>query len=269
MPTFLKHFIQKDRHLYATEFGHSRHANPKTVGPWSREMYILHFVVRGYCDFSGFRAEAGQAFLIAKGQLHSFAISHDYEHYWIGIAGDAIEEIFASFQIRCHSHQLFFVENADYLKGLFSATLETLRGPDPEAADSLVLSVFSAMLPLLQSEKLSPMPQKINYAEKVRIFIEANYIYPIKMAHIAEEIHLSEKYMYRLFLNRYGLSPQRFLLQTRMENAGHLLTQEQLSVKEVAYTVGYTSLPAFSKAFTGYFGVSPLAYRNQQQKTGG
>jgi len=46
-----------------------------------------------------------------------------------------------------------------------------------------------------------------------------------------------------------------------MEAAKELLLKKQLSVKEIAYIVGYTSLPTFSKKYSDYFGVSPSKYQ--------
>lgn len=261
MPMFLKKFTNANRNLFVTEFGHSMYTESKRVGPWSRGIYILHFVSRGYCEFSGFKAEAGQAFLIAKEHLHSFTTSEDYEHYWIGILGDSLEKIFEGFKIGYKSHQLFWVENIDFVKTLFATASENLQSGAPEFADSYVLSIFTAVLPLLKSDDQSSMHFKINYAERVKIFIETNYSYPIKMSDIAKEMHLSEKHMYRLFMNRFGISPQKYLVKTRMEAAKELLLKKQLSVKEIAYIVGYTSLPTFSKKYSDYFGVSPSKYQ--------
>ena len=41
MSFFLKMFLTSNESFYITEFGHSEHKRPKTVGPWSREIYIL------------------------------------------------------------------------------------------------------------------------------------------------------------------------------------------------------------------------------------
>jgi AraC-like DNA-binding protein len=111
------------------------------------------------------------------------------------------------------------------------------------------------------------MPSKINYAERVQLFIENNYIYPIKMIDIAKELHLSEKYMYRLFKEKFHIPPQKYLLKTRMESARTLLTRQHLSVKEVAHSVGYTSLPAFTKAFSHYWGQPPSFLKNNSGQT--
>ena len=117
------------------------------------------------------------------------------------------------------------------------------------------------MLPLLNQVKAQEMPYRMSYAESAKIFIRINYMRPIKMIDIANEMHISEKHMYRVFYNRFKISPQHFLLKTRMDVAEELLRENKISIKEIALTVGYTSIPSFSKAFLKYFGESPSTYR--------
>jgi AraC family transcriptional regulator of arabinose operon len=245
-----------------TEFGYSSYKHPKTVGPWSREMYILHFVAKGYTDFSGFRAEEGQAFLISKERLHSFTISKDYEHYWIGFNGHGVAAFFNAFGLSYDDHQLFFVDDPNFAKTLFFSTYEMLKSKSSECEDTIVLSTLASMFPLLKNHKQSKTPRKINYAEKASNLIRSKYMYPLKMENIAKEIHVSEKYMYRLFTNRFHMSPQNFLIQVRMEKAKELLERSDLSVTEISSSVGYASISAFSKTFLKYFGVNPSSLRH-------
>ncbi len=267
MSYFLKKFINQEKNIYITEFGHSTHKQSKTVGPWSREIYILHYIAKGFCDFSGFKAEVGQAFLISKGHQHSFTVSDDYEHYWIGFNGNSVEAMFEKFGLTSTMHQLFFVEHKKFAELLFDFVFKELKFEDATNCESVVLSLFNSMIPLLKKEIQSETNYGTNYAEKVRLFIETNYIYPIKMSEIAKDIYISEKYMYRLFVRSYGISPQKFLLQTRMNAAKKLLLQRKFLVKEVALSVGYTSIPSFSKAFSNYFGTNPASFlKNSNNK---
>jgi len=261
LPGFLKHFFQSDRRLFVSEFGHSEHTESKTVGPWSREMYILHVVIRGNVAFSGFNAEEGQAFLIAKEHLHSFTIGENYEHYWIGFDGEDVVKLLEGFRIGHDSHQLFFIENFDYAKILLSQAYERFASKDIKGTEALARSVLFSVLPLLKGADSSESCANINYAEKARMFIKANYTSPITMEEIARELHISEKYMYRLFLERFGMSVQGYLIKTRMEVGANLLKNSGMSVTEIALSVGYASLHAFSKAFSKYYGVSPSVYK--------
>ena len=257
MSLFLKKFFSEDEEIHIHEFGHSCPETGKTVGPWSRELYLLHFVKKGSCEFQGFRAEAGQAFLIAKGLRHSFMVSENYEHYWIGFSGDGVKPLLQRFGIADGSHQLFFVEHPAFAEALFCDALNRLRDGELHRPQALVAAVMTAMLPLLKREVTSETRRETNYAELAQRYIQANYADPIRMNDIARQMHISEKHMYRLFVKRFGCSPQRFLLRTRMEAAKALLSEKVLTVKEVALSVGYTSLPSFSGAFSSYFGMSP------------
>ncbi|MBE6607905.1 MAG: AraC family transcriptional regulator [Ruminococcaceae bacterium] len=261
MAIYIKNIFFRDADLYITEIGHSKLSETKTVGPWAREQFILHLVTEGYCDFSGFRACSGQAFLISKGLSHSFTTSRNYEHYWIGFDGSKVPFLFDIFSLSMNQHQLFYVENADFVKSLFLSAIQAFTSTNTDSYDSIAPSILLAALPLLKIKEKSETYKSVNYVEKVQRFIELNYMYPIKMENIAKEIHISSKYMYKLFLAHFGISPQRYLLKTRMEKAKKKLIESNFSVKEIAFSVGYTSVPSFSKVFSNYYGTSPSFFR--------
>lgn len=165
----IKKIIGKDKDLLVTEIGHSAPVGGLTVGPRSREIYLLHVVTKGYCDFSGFRVQAGQAFFISKGRLHSFTVSDGYEHYWIGFTGSAAEGLLAQFSLSADLHRLFYVEDPAFAQSLFALTLSALEDAENERAAPIALSLLTALLPLLKKEKHSHTPRKANYAEQARI----------------------------------------------------------------------------------------------------
>jgi AraC-like DNA-binding protein len=66
----------------------------------------------------------------------------------------------------------------------------------------------------------------------------------------------------RKFAAIYGLSPQKWLLQQRMQRAATLL-HGQLMPGEVYQQVGYESHSSFSEAFRKHFGVAPSAFKLQ------
>ena len=261
MALFLKHFFSTDKPIFPVEFGHSSYEMPRKVGPWSREMYILHFVVRGYSDFSGLIAREGDAFFISKERLHTFTTSPDYEHYWIGFDGEEIDALFRSLGLEYNSHQVFRVENFDFAKTLFLETRKRMDNEKTENASALVLSTLLSVLGLLRTGTETKTPKKINYAEKAATLIKNNYMYQLRMSDVAREVHLTEKYLYRLFMERFGISLQQFLIKTRMEKAYELLGSGELSVTEVSCSVGYASVSVFSKTFSKYFGTPPSAVK--------
>ena len=260
---FLKRFIDNDENLFVSEFGHSVRGKIMTVGPRSREIYLLHIVIQGSCQFSGFEVQAGQAFFISKGHRHSFSISEDYEHFWIGFSGKQVVELLSIFGMDSNKHHLFHLKNFDYIKALLCAAADVFRDEKIESMKSYSLSLLTAPFPLLEINKQSVSKYQTDYAEKISMYIDVNYIYPIKLYEIAKEIHLSEKYMYRLFVDAFGISPQKYLIKKRMESARSMI-MKNYPIKVIAYSVGYSSVAAFSKAFTNYYGTSPRSMKQKE-----
>ena len=60
-----------------------------------------------------------------------------------------------------------------------------------------------------------------------------------------------------------GMSPDAYLIQTRMDRAKSLLQDEELSVQEVAYLCGYDDPLYFSRAFSRLYGLSPSRFQQQ------
>ncbi|MCL4421719.1 MAG: AraC family transcriptional regulator [Actinobacteria bacterium] len=82
----------------------------------------------------------------------------------------------------------------------------------------------------------------------------------ITVADVAEAVHMSESAFAHLFKQATGISPYQFLKQMRLERARDLLLDEEYSVSEAAFDVGYTSLSHFISEFKRYFGETPRSY---------
>ncbi len=61
-----------------------------------------------------------------------------------------------------------------------------------------------------------------------------------------------------------GVPPIRYLTALRMETAKTYLRETAMSVAQVAYTIGYESEEAFSRAFKREVGMPPRLWRGHQ-----
>ena len=94
-------------------------------------------------------------------------------------------------------------------------------------------------------------------------FIDNNYQHHISICQVAENVNLSEKYLCKLFKKALFVSPQQYLIETRMKMARKLLENTDISIKAVAENVGFPSQFAFSTAFKKYYKIPPSVYRNK------
>ncbi len=101
---------------------------------------------------------------------------------------------------------------------------------------------------------------------KALTFINEHYNEPLQLTTVAEEVRVSVAYLSRLFTEHVHANFIDYLTKMRMEKAETLIRDSKLSIKEIAYLVGYQDPNYFSKLFKKIMGVSPSLYTEVQGK---
>src|SRR4051794_38260157 len=96
---------------------------------------------------------------------------------------------------------------------------------------------------------------------RVRDRIDREYAQPLDVEALARDAHMSAGHFSREFRLAYGESPYSYVMTRRIERAMALLRRGDLSVTEVCFEVGCSSLGTFSSRFTELVGMPPSAYR--------
>jgi transcriptional regulator GlxA family with amidase domain len=97
----------------------------------------------------------------------------------------------------------------------------------------------------------------------VRDRIDRDYAQPLDVEALARGVNLSAGHLSRQFRIAYGESPYSYLMTRRIERAMALLRRGDLSVTEVCFAVGCSSLGTFSTRFTELVGMPPSTYRRE------
>jgi AraC-like DNA-binding protein len=98
---------------------------------------------------------------------------------------------------------------------------------------------------------------------QVRDRIDREYAKPLDVEALARGVHMSAGHLSREFKRAYGEPPYSYLMTRRIERAMALLRRGDLSVTDVCFEVGCSSLGTFSTRFTELVGVAPSVYREQ------
>jgi AraC-like DNA-binding protein len=112
----------------------------------------------------------------------------------------------------------------------------------------------------------SPSAQRLRdlvLLRRVRDRIDRDYAQPLDVEALARGVSMSAGHLSREFRLAYGESPYAYLMTRRIERAMALLRRGDLSVTEVCFAVGCSSLGTFSTRFSELVGMSPSAYRRQ------
>ncbi|SDF29831.1 AraC-type DNA-binding protein [Blastococcus fimeti] len=102
---------------------------------------------------------------------------------------------------------------------------------------------------------------------RVKDRIDREYAQPLDVESLARGAHMSAGHLSREFRAAYGESPYAYVMTRRIERAMALLRRGDLSVTEVCFAVGCSSLGTFSTRFTELVGMPPSVYRRQKRTT--
>jgi AraC-like DNA-binding protein len=98
---------------------------------------------------------------------------------------------------------------------------------------------------------------------RVRDRIDRDHAQPLDVEALAADAGMSAGHLSRQFRATYGESPYSYLMTRRVERAMALLRRGDLSVTEVCFAVGSSSLGTFSTRFSELVGMSPSEYRRR------
>ncbi len=98
---------------------------------------------------------------------------------------------------------------------------------------------------------------------RVRDRMDREYQQPLDVEALARDAHMSAGHFSRQFKLAYGESPYSYLMTRRIERAMALLRRGDLSVTEVCFEVGCTSMGTFSTRFSELVGMPPSEYRER------
>jgi AraC-like DNA-binding protein len=145
------------------------------------------------------------------------------------------------------------------------------RGADANALRALDLAVELLALDLV-SEYAAPLraprleQSRAGFVDRrLRRSIELmrdNYARDLPLGEIAAAAYMSEFHFARLFKRLTGHTPHAYLAGLRIEHAGRLLAETDLSIGEIAGRVGYQSGSHFGRVFRAATGLTPSAYRD-------
>ncbi|MFF7382729.1 helix-turn-helix domain-containing protein [Streptomyces griseoluteus] len=105
--------------------------------------------------------------------------------------------------------------------------------------------------------------RELKLLRRVRDRIDLEYARPLDVEALARGVNMSAGHLSRQFRAAYGESPYSYLMTRRIERAMALLRRGDLSVTEVCFEVGCSSLGTFSTRFSELVGMAPSVYRTE------
>jgi AraC-like DNA-binding protein len=101
------------------------------------------------------------------------------------------------------------------------------------------------------------------HLRRARDRVDRDYAQPLELDDLARTAGISKYHFHRLFTATYGVTPAAYLSRRRIERAQDLLRATNLTVTEVCYAVGFSSLGSFSARFRAVVGEGPREFQRR------
>ena len=144
---------------------------------------------------------------------------------------------------------------------LFRMVIENYTKPTPDACMKVRGAMNRLLSPFLAN--VSEEQRDLVRFAPVLSYVENHYREPLPVSVLAARMHMSTVYFSNAFKAAFHIAPKQFLLNKRLTESRRLLLETDLSVKEIAYAVGFENENYFSELFAARTGVSATRFRQR------
>ncbi len=211
---------------------------------------MIHFIEEGSGYYNGILLKKGQGFICFKDKLCDYypEKTDPWTYSWINITGTGTEDIIKKLPLKNGVFEFDISANLDLIKKICN---NRDQATDEMRCISILLEFIA---------RISFKEKTDGYVLRAQTFFNSNYHLGVTVEDCAKSLNISRAYLRNLFFKETGISPQKYLMDLKMERAEFLLKTDY-PVTEIARAVGYTDVLQFSRIFSKHHGMSPKAYR--------
>lgn len=230
--------------IYGYEYCEPGHS----FGPAVRSHYLLHYVLEGEGQFlkggKTYDVKKGDIFVIEPGEVTTYWASREnpWQYVWLGFYCDEKPACLNGAVLRQPPVRQIFTYIQEH------------HGED--GLDGKIFSLTHELLWQLSRDEETAGLKPHSYAVYAKTYLENSYMHHVSIQQIAESLHIDRRYLTMLFRRAYGMPPQTFLMELRLEKARSFLRLGHC-VTESAVMAGFSDIPNFSKQYKAHFGISP------------
>ena len=217
------------------------------------------YIISGTCDY---HFDDGTKFTANTGDVLYLPYKAVYTMY---VRTDRYRFIFCDFEFNfdpLRKPDVYSYENLKNIDSSFVKLYNTYKSSSV-SRHTECMSVLYGIYSLIQQNavKYGIGQGKDTDIELSKRYIDENFSRPeLSISHLAERIKISEVYFRKLFKSKYALTPSKYLILTRIENAKKLMKYPFLSLEECALQSGFSSVQYFCRTFKKETGMTPGAF---------
>jgi AraC-like DNA-binding protein len=186
---------------------------------------------------------------------HQYWTNGDLEFLWLHLDGSNTRQFYD--EINKTRGTVFSVEKSEILHTLIETAITTsYSSSEIERSQFLYRILCELLIPTVSAVRKTD-----NTVARAIEYIGSHYMENISVSTVADHLNISTSHLSRLFKQWTACPPYEFIVLERITRAKQLLCTTSLTIKEIAYTVGYNSEVNFITSFTVKVGTSPGNFR--------
>lgn len=234
-------------------------------GPKRKGLNHIAYVTKGKGYFNGNPVTAGQGFLLYSGPVLEYHPDENdpMEYLWFSSADSSFRAVMDSYNVDPNT-LIFEYDFTHKVQALMKTVIKNHKKSFPA---SQIMEMF---LQIYNSHNYKPdyvyKDTARLYADACTEFIETNIHTPVTVDMLTELLGISQPYLHRIFIRYMSMSPKQYILRRKLDIARKLLLTTDMSITEVANSVGYSDALAFSRIFSKKEKQSPKEYRASKKE---
>jgi AraC-like DNA-binding protein len=191
-----------------------------------------------------------------------------FEDDWLHVSGPGMADLVRRYQIPVN--EILRPRHTEFVTPMFEAVNRELRRREPHWRESVSLLLESLFLQLARelpgqaSAELTPgEAARMDEFRSIRMHVHDRMQEQWRVASMARLAHLSPSRFAVLYTKIFQASPMEDLIHARLQRARALLTNEGVSVRDVADRTGFGSICHFTRLFRKHVGCAPRDYRRR------
>lgn len=154
----------------------------------------------------------------------------------------------------------------DEFLSLFECMEHTITENEPystEFAHFLTEAIIVKICHIIKTNGIHRQQEIVSLSDKVKNYIDNHYNEQISLEQIADAVKANKYYLSHMFKAKTGFSPLQYVVRRRIGEAQNLLINTNMSITQIAATVGYNNSNYFQNIFRKYMGMTPGHYRKK------
>lgn len=262
------------------EFGRYNYVNSQTTLPTHThpDMIEICYLAKGsqeyFVDSDTFKLYGGEIFITFPDEIHGTSAEEKGTLYWmvlkrptknkeyLGLTYQEANELFSRLQKlpqrlfkggpECERLLAKIIRTYFHNKGILTKM----------ELNNLLVSYLLHVLNAGEKTHIRTYSERIS---KIILYIEENIFETLELEKLAEICNLSISRLKHLFKEETGIPPAEYIIRKKVEKAQELIENQQLSIKNIAYDLGFSSPAYFSTVFKQYNGCSPSLHKKNSK----